>query len=63
MRVAMLGPLRVRGEDDRPIEVGGARLRLLLLRLALDPGRVVTAGRLAEDLWGDDLPVDPAGAL
>ncbi|GAB2801137.1 BTAD domain-containing putative transcriptional regulator [Actinoallomurus bryophytorum] len=63
MRVAMLGPLRVRGEGDRPIEVGGARLRLLLIRLALDPGRVVTADRLAEDLWGDDLPVDPAGAL
>ena len=63
MRVAMLGPLRVSGEDDAPIEIGGARLRLLLIRLALDPGRVVTGDRLAEDLWGDDLPVDPAGAL
>jgi hypothetical protein len=39
----MLGPLR--GEDDRPIEVGGARL--LLIRLALDSGRVVTADRPA----------------
>ncbi|HEY0542807.1 MAG TPA: BTAD domain-containing putative transcriptional regulator, partial [Actinoallomurus sp.] len=63
MRVAMLGPLRVRDEDDEPVEVGGARLRLLLIRLALEPGRVITADRLAEDLWEDDAPDDPAGAL
>ncbi|WP_329256036.1 winged helix-turn-helix domain-containing protein [Actinoallomurus sp. NBC_01490] len=63
MRVAMLGPLRVQDGDGRPVEVGGARLRLLLIRLALDPGRVVTADRLADDLWGDDAPADPAGAL
>ncbi|GLY84399.1 BTAD domain-containing putative transcriptional regulator [Actinoallomurus iriomotensis] len=63
MRVAMLGPLRVRDGDGRPVEVGGARLRLLLIRLALDPGRVVTADRLADDLWGDGAPADPAGAL
>jgi predicted ATPase/DNA-binding SARP family transcriptional activator len=63
MRVAMLGPLRVQDGDGRPVEVGGARLRLLLIRLALDPGRVVAADRLADDLWGDDAPADPAGAL
>src|SRR3569833_4047395 len=63
MRVAMLGPLRVQDEGGRPVEVGGARLRLLLIRLALDAGRVVTADRLAEDLWGEDAPADPAGAL
>jgi len=63
MRVAMLGPLRVRGADGRAVEVGGTRLRLLLVRPALDAGRVVTAERLTEDLWGDDLPADPSGAL
>lgn len=63
MRVAMLGPLRVQDGGGRPVEVGGARLRLLLIRLALDPGHVVTADRLAGDLWGDDAPADPAGAL
>ncbi|MDN3356912.1 BTAD domain-containing putative transcriptional regulator [Actinomadura sp. DC4] len=59
----MLGPLQVWGAGGGPVEVRGARLRLLLIRLALDPGRVVTADRLADDLWGDDAPADPAGAL
>jgi len=63
MRVAMLGPLQVWSSGDRPVEVGGARLRLLLIRLALEPGRVLTADRLVDDLWGDDAPADPAGAL
>jgi predicted ATPase/DNA-binding SARP family transcriptional activator len=63
MWVAMLGPLQVRGDDGRPIDVGGARLRLLLIRLALYPGRVVPADRLAADLWDGAGPDDPAGAL
>ncbi|WP_433182204.1 BTAD domain-containing putative transcriptional regulator [Actinoallomurus sp. CA-150999] len=63
MRIRILGPLQVRGGDGRPVEVGGARLRLLLIRLALDPGRMVTAERLIDDLWDGEPPVDPAGAL
>ncbi|GAB3984967.1 BTAD domain-containing putative transcriptional regulator [Actinoallomurus acanthiterrae] len=63
MRIRILGPLQVRGGDGRPVEVGGARLRLLLIRLALDPGRLVTAERLIDDLWDGEPPVDPAGAL
>ncbi|MGW4797436.1 BTAD domain-containing putative transcriptional regulator [Nonomuraea sp. NPDC004297] len=58
MRVGILGPLRVAGS-----EIGGARVRTLLVRLALDPGRVVTAGRLIDDLWPDDPPAHPAAAL
>ncbi|MFJ6775363.1 BTAD domain-containing putative transcriptional regulator, partial [Kitasatospora sp. NPDC091257] len=64
MRIKVLGPLQVvRGEDGRTVEVGGARLRLLLVRLALDPGRVVTRERLVDDLWGDTPPDEPAGAV
>ncbi|MER7425392.1 helix-turn-helix domain-containing protein [Nonomuraea rubra] len=58
MRVGILGPLRVAGS-----ELGGARVRALLVRLALDPGRVVTAGRLIDDLWPDEPPAHPAAAL
>ncbi|MEU8928039.1 BTAD domain-containing putative transcriptional regulator [Kitasatospora sp. NPDC048545] len=59
-----MGPLQVvRGADGSASEVGGARLRLLLVRLALDPGRVVTRERLVDDLWGDTPPEEPAGAL
>ncbi|GAA4636286.1 BTAD domain-containing putative transcriptional regulator [Actinoallomurus vinaceus] len=63
MRIRILGPLQVRAGDGRPVEVGGTRLRLLLIRLALDPGRLVTAERLIDDLWDGEPPVDPAGAL
>ncbi|MFG1701305.1 BTAD domain-containing putative transcriptional regulator [Nonomuraea sp. NPDC049309] len=58
MRVGILGPLRVAGS-----EVGGARVRALLIRLALAPGRVVTADRLIDDLWPGDPPAHPSAAL
>ncbi|MFG1618025.1 BTAD domain-containing putative transcriptional regulator [Nonomuraea wenchangensis] len=58
MRVGFLGPLQVAGA-----RVGGARVRALLVRLALDPGRVVPADRLIDDLWPDEPPAHPAAAL
>ncbi|GAA0373020.1 BTAD domain-containing putative transcriptional regulator [Microbispora corallina] len=58
MRIGILGTLSVSGA-----EIGGARVRALLVRLALDPGRVVTYERLAEDLWPDDTPEHPPAAL
>jgi hypothetical protein len=46
-----LGPLEVHG-DSGVIELPGVRLRLLLLRLAVDVGRFVPAASLA-DTVGD----------
>ncbi|MFF2353493.1 BTAD domain-containing putative transcriptional regulator [Kitasatospora sp. NPDC058115] len=64
MRINVLGPLQVlRDADGTPCDVGGARRRLLLVRLALDPGRVVTRERLVDDLWAHTPPQEPAGAL
>ncbi|WP_053733416.1 BTAD domain-containing putative transcriptional regulator [Nocardia sp. NRRL S-836] len=60
MRVDVLGPLVV---GDGSVEVRGKRLRWLLMRLAMEPGRVVAAERLIADLWPDDPPVDGAAAL
>ncbi|NED51531.1 AfsR/SARP family transcriptional regulator, partial [Micromonospora aurantiaca] len=62
MRVGILGPLEVR-DGDRPVDVAGARLRALLIRLALDPGRPVSVPALAEALWGDEPPTDTANAV
>jgi hypothetical protein len=56
VRIGILGPLEVRDEAGRPVRLGGPRLRALLIRLALDPGRTVTADRLAGDLWSGDGP-------
>ncbi|WP_153028820.1 BTAD domain-containing putative transcriptional regulator [Amycolatopsis sp. YIM 10] len=63
MRVVLLGPVRVHADQGPPITLGGARLRMLLARLALAAGRVVTAEALAADLWGGEPPADAANAL
>ncbi|MES9543836.1 BTAD domain-containing putative transcriptional regulator [Actinomadura sp. NPDC000600] len=51
MRIGILGPLDVRDEAARPVEVAGRRLRALLVRLAAEAGRPVSAERLLDDLW------------
>ncbi|MDQ7808075.1 BTAD domain-containing putative transcriptional regulator [Amycolatopsis sp. A133] len=63
MRVALLGPLRAAEDDGTPIDIGGARLRMLLARLALDAGRAVPADALVDGLWGAEPPSDAANAL
>ncbi|MFC5182963.1 BTAD domain-containing putative transcriptional regulator [Actinomadura harenae] len=55
-RIGILGPLEARDETGRPVEISGPRLRALLVRLALDPGRPVSAARLLDDLWDGDPP-------
>ncbi|MFR9728494.1 ATP-binding protein [Saccharopolyspora sp. MS10] len=60
MRVAMLGPFRLRAADGRPVEIGGPRVRALLARLALAAGTPVPAETMIADLWG---PEQPGGAL
>src|SRR5262245_15571386 len=55
MEFLLLGPLEVR-DGDRVAELGGAKQRALLALLLLDAGRVVSADRLIDELWGDDVP-------
>jgi predicted ATPase/DNA-binding SARP family transcriptional activator len=61
----MLGPLEVRtgGDPGEIIEVAGARLRALLIMLALHPGQLVTASQLIDGLWPEDMPTAAANAL
>ncbi|GLI00272.1 BTAD domain-containing putative transcriptional regulator [Phytohabitans aurantiacus] len=63
MRFGVLGPLAVWKPGGDPVVVPEARVRALLARLLIDPGRVVSADRLVVDLWGDALPANPSGAL
>ncbi|MFE3177021.1 BTAD domain-containing putative transcriptional regulator [Amycolatopsis sp. NPDC059090] len=56
MRIGLLGPLEVRNDDGAAVEIAGARLRTLLSALALEPGRVVSAGRLVDAVWGTRPP-------
>jgi predicted ATPase/DNA-binding SARP family transcriptional activator len=63
VRIGVLGPLEVRAVSGAPVELGGARLRVLVTLLALEPRRTVTAARLAGDIWGDTPPGDAGNAL
>ncbi|ONI86786.1 hypothetical protein ALI22I_24620 [Saccharothrix sp. ALI-22-I] len=57
-----MGPLEVTA-DSTAVEIGGARVRALLVRLAVAAGRVVTTEELADALWPDDKPADAVDAL
>jgi dihydrofolate reductase len=62
LRVTLLGALAVcRG--DTAVPVAGARLRGLLVRLALAGGRAVDPDVLVDALWPGERPADPANAL
>ncbi len=63
MRVTLLGPVGAEAADGTPVDIGGVRLRMLLARLALDPGRGVPATALIDGLWGAEPPADAANAL
>ncbi|MEU0558452.1 BTAD domain-containing putative transcriptional regulator [Dactylosporangium sp. NPDC006015] len=63
MRIGVLGPLEVRATSGAPVEIGGARLRVLVTLLALDAGRPVTGARLADGIWGGTPPGDATNAL
>ena len=59
----MLGPLEVRSDDGRLLDVPGARLRGLLIALALKPAQVVPKASLVDWIWGERPPVDATNAL
>ncbi|WP_157246427.1 BTAD domain-containing putative transcriptional regulator [Nonomuraea typhae] len=63
MRFGVLGPLAVWSGEGEPIRVPEVMVRTLLARLLVDPGRPVSADRLAADLWGEDQPASPANSL
>jgi predicted ATPase/DNA-binding SARP family transcriptional activator len=63
VRFGLLGTLAVWADNGRLAEVPEVKVRALLANLLIHLGQPVPADRLIDDLWGDDLPVHPAGAL
>lgn len=61
VRISVLGPLQIATREH--VEVRSAKRRLLLARLALDPGEVVRREDLAALLWPEDEPRDFARVL
>jgi predicted ATPase/DNA-binding SARP family transcriptional activator len=62
MRVTLLGTFAVR-RGDTAVPLPGARLRGLLVRLALAGGRAVPPGVLIDALWPEEDLSSPANAL
>ncbi|MEV6860562.1 BTAD domain-containing putative transcriptional regulator [Streptosporangium subroseum] len=63
MRFGILGSTEVRLADGHPAAIGGPGLRALLGLLLLDAGRVVTAERLIDGLYGTTPPAGAVNAL
>jgi predicted ATPase/DNA-binding SARP family transcriptional activator len=59
----MLGSFEVRTDDGGLADVPGARLRGLLIALALEPGRVLPKATLVDWIWGEHPPADATNAL
>ncbi len=62
IEIGLLGPVVV-GSGDGPVVLHGLFETALLARLALEPGRTVSAERLVGDLWGEKVGVDPTSNL
>jgi len=62
VHVSILGPLLVE-HDGTSREIAGGRLQALLGRLAIDAGRPVSHGALADAVWEGDPPRDVQHAL
>jgi predicted ATPase/DNA-binding SARP family transcriptional activator len=63
VQIGILGPFEVRTDDGALADVPGARLRALLIALALEPGHVVSTATLIDWIWGEQPPADTANAL
>ena len=63
MRFGILGPLEVIDDHGRRVGLSARKERALLAILLLHAHRVVSAERLAEDLWSGDRPASAAKGL
>ena len=63
LRYGILGPLAIWAADGTPIRLASEQQRLLLAVLLVHANRTVSADRLIDELWGDQLPTDPRVAL
>ncbi|MDG4810508.1 BTAD domain-containing putative transcriptional regulator [Micromonospora sp. WMMD1120] len=63
VQFGVLGPLAVTTDAGEPVVVPGAKVRALLADLLVNRNQVVSADRLVDDLWADDAPANPTGAL
>lgn len=61
-RVRVLGAMAAEIAGG-PVDLGGPRQRAVLGILLIARGRVLSAGQLADELWGEQAPANPSGVL
>ncbi len=62
LELRILGPLEIR-IDGQLLDMSAPRLRAVLGALLLSPGQTVSTRHLAESVWEDNLPADPANQV
>src|SRR6478609_6391970 len=62
LELRLLGPLEALREAQ-PVSLGGAKPRIILATLALEPARVVSTDRLIENVWPASPPDTAAHAI
>jgi predicted ATPase/DNA-binding SARP family transcriptional activator len=63
VQIRLLGTLEVLDDSGQPIPLKGSKLRALIALLALEAGRVVSADRLIDAIYGEKLPLNADNAL
>jgi DNA-binding SARP family transcriptional activator len=63
MRIEVIGPLAVRTDEGTPVEVPGAKERLVLAVLAASAPAVVSTDRLVDTLWAGAPPATARRSL
>ncbi|MEI8406721.1 MULTISPECIES: alpha/beta fold hydrolase [unclassified Kribbella] len=63
MRFGVLGPVTAWTDDGQAVRIPDRKVRALLADLLLHAGRPVAAATIIDDLWGDELPVNPTATL
>jgi predicted ATPase/DNA-binding SARP family transcriptional activator len=63
MEFRILGPLEVRGDDGRPLKLGGQKPRGILAVLLCRPNQVVSTTTLIDELWGGRPPETAANMV
>jgi predicted ATPase/DNA-binding SARP family transcriptional activator len=63
VKISLLGPVEVRSDAGGAIDLGGARVRTLLIRLAVEPEQVVGHDALVDAVWRDVPPANASNAL
>lgn len=63
MRLLVLGPIEVSGDDGDSAPIGAPREQMLTVALALAAPEAMSVGHLIDVLWGDDPPSSAAATL